>query len=105
MLQRTCWNLYRKRNDRARQHTVQRYHLLQCYLPQPDLCKKNFLNENINGTVVQQTVPFLRHKNRMRRSCCTPKRRIIAKNEGIGQKAQPIQYAQIVKNEKEKLTK
>ena len=36
---------------------------------------------------------------------CTPKRRIIAKNEGIGQKAQSIQYAQIVKNEKEKLTK
>ena len=36
------------RNDgRACQHTVQRYHLLQCYLPQPDLCKKNFLNENI----------------------------------------------------------
>ena len=36
---------------------------------------------------------------------CIPKRRIIAKNEGIGQKAQPIQCAQIVKNQKEKLTK
>ena len=36
---------------------------------------------------------------------CTPKRRIIAKNEGIGQKAQSIQCAQIVKNEKGKLTK